>query len=558
MKSTTAFSYLKFNFLYFLQRKFEFIKNNKLKRAFKLLFLVQVIISTIFLFITSFAITSYAKKHIDIIEYYYYLIFFIFIVLIPILPRAKMLISPIDKDLLYRVSIKQSGIFNLIYVSDVLKKLPSYLNFIAIGLGISLNYPNPLIFIVKIILALFYFMCISYLVQVIYTNIKVKSSKKILSFSYFFINIILGISVSTIGFVISFILLNIFIKPFLIFSSYIIKSKEKFEWANYLDSIQSQIINIHNKITMIFDIISPHTIFVRVNVLNILIVFLVFILLILLYRYNLIGYWYRREDDYVSFSNRHIPLSTSLFSIQLKQLLNNKEEANLHKPFFYISYSLWFFIGSIMYFSQFSNNTLANAIIFLIILNTVTRDSFSAGIDLFTKSLRFDSDGKSIGIYRISNTSFKKIYDTKIFLIRLLGIKETLIITIFLLLFLKMDMYLYIILGQIIIINTIIIPNLSLLPSYLSPHFSHQHYSEFEYFEDQNILEDSLFDKIKNFISASYFLIFFIGYLLQREYVDIMFFIIIYNFLIFIIVIYFIKGSKNKITKNWEKRDIYL
>lgn len=75
MKSTTAFAYLKFNFLYFLQRKFEFIKNNKLKRAFKLLFLIQVIISIIFLFITSFVITSYAKKYIDIIEYYYYLIF---------------------------------------------------------------------------------------------------------------------------------------------------------------------------------------------------------------------------------------------------------------------------------------------------------------------------------------------------------------------------------------------------------------------------------------------------------------------------------------------------
>lgn len=121
-----------------------------------------------------------------------------------------------------------------------------------------------------------------------------------------------------------------------------------------------------------------------------------------------------------------------------------------------------------------------------------------------------------------------------------------------------MDIYLYILLGQIIIINTIIVPNLSLIPSYVSPHFSHQHYSEFEYFEDQNILEDSLFDKIKNFISASYFLIFFIGYLLQREYVDIMVFIIIYNCLIFIIVTYFIKSSKNKITKNWEKRDIYL
>ncbi|HDJ1294099.1 TPA: hypothetical protein PPK63_002877, partial [Staphylococcus aureus] len=93
--------------------------------------------------------------------------------------------------------------------------------------------------------------------------------------------------------------------------------------------------------------------------------------------------------------------------------------------------------------------------------------------------------------------------------------------------FLNQDIYLYIIGFEIIIINTVIIPNLSLLPSYLSPHFNHQHYSELESFEEQIFLEDTVFDKVKNFLSSSYFLILFVGYLSQRNYIDIMIFIII-------------------------------
>ncbi|HCW8642999.1 TPA: hypothetical protein OYJ96_002873, partial [Staphylococcus aureus] len=124
--------------------------------------------------------------------------------------------------------------------------------------------------------------------------------------------------------------------------------------------------------------------------------------------------------------------------------------------------------------------------------------------------------------------------------------------------FLNQDIYLYIIGFEIIIINTVIIPNLSLLPSYLSPHFNHQHYSELESFEEQIFLEDTVFDKVKNFLSSSYFLILFVGYLSQRNYIDIMIFIIIFNILALILVSLFIRFSKQKITKSWRKRDLYL
>ena len=99
----------------------------------------------------------------------------------------------------------------------------------------------------------------------------------------------------------------------------------------------------------------------------------------------------------------------------------------------------------------------------------------------------------------MSNTDFKQIYDSKLSLIRFIGFKETILAIILLAIFLNQDIYLYIIGFEIIIINTVIIPNLSLLPSYLSPHFNHQHYSELESFEEQIFLEDTVFDKVKNF-----------------------------------------------------------
>ncbi|HCD4922117.1 TPA: hypothetical protein PQ931_002832, partial [Staphylococcus aureus] len=139
-----------------------------------------------------------------------------------------------------------------------------------------------------------------------------------------------------------------------------------------------------------------------------------------------------------------------------------------------------------------------------------------------------------------------------------IGFKETILAIILLAIFLNQDIYLYIIGFEIIIINTVIIPNLSLLPSYLSPHFNHQHYSELESFEEQIFLEDTVFDKVKNFLSSSYFLILFVGYLSQRNYIDIMIFIIIFNILALILVSLFIRFSKQKITKSWRKRDLYL
>ncbi len=561
MNNSIFYTYLKFNLRYFIRRKFEIVKRSRLNVTTKILFLIKLIFSSLLLFISTIMLADYFSDYIDFIEYYFYASMFIYIVFIPLIPRTKLLINPMDKQLLYRSSLREVDIFNLIYASDVLKKFVGYFNLLIVGMAISLYHISPFIFNLKVFCALIYFSTISYVIQIIFINIKVISTKKLFSYHYCVFNFMMGSIVSVIGFVVSFLLVNLLIKSFLVFSTYVIKSKKTFEWYSYFQDIKNEVIIINEKVMQLLDYISPHTIFMRLNFVNISFVIITIALFIALYYLNKIGFWYRKEDIYLSSTNINFSLPISIkaiTTIQLKHWISNKEEVNLHKPFFYISYSIWFFLGCLIYFSQMAYNQLANAVIFILILNTITRDSFSAGTDFFTKSLRFDSDRKSIGLYRMSNTDFKQIYDSKLSLIRFIGFKETILAIILLAIFLNQDIYLYIIGFEIIIINTVIIPNLSLLPSYLSPHFNHQHYSELESFEEQIFLEDTVFDKVKNFLSSSYFLILFVGYLSQRNYIDIMIFIIIFNILALILVSLFIRFSKQKITKSWRKRDLYL
>ncbi|MFW2704213.1 hypothetical protein ACN6MD_05380, partial [Staphylococcus aureus] len=116
---------------------------------------------------------DYFSDYIDFIEYYFYASMFIYIVFIPLIPRTKLLINPMDKQLLYRSSLREVDIFNLIYASDVLKKFVGYFNLLIVGMAISLYHISPFIFNLKVFCALIYFSTISYVIQIIFINIKV-------------------------------------------------------------------------------------------------------------------------------------------------------------------------------------------------------------------------------------------------------------------------------------------------------------------------------------------------------------------------------------------------
>lgn len=148
----------------------------------------------------------------------------------------------------------------------------------------------------------------------------------------------------------------------------------------------------------------------RLNFVNILFVIIIIVLFIVLYYFNKIGFWYRKEDIYLFLININfllLILIKVIIIIQLKYWISNKEEVNLYKFFFYISYLIWFFLGCLIYFLQMVYNQLVNVVIFILILNIIICDSFFVGMDFFIKLLCFDLDRKSIGLYRMLNIDFK-------------------------------------------------------------------------------------------------------------------------------------------------------
>ncbi|WP_368919170.1 hypothetical protein [Staphylococcus epidermidis] len=465
-----------------------------------------------------------------------------------------------DKGLLFRTRLTNKEIFNLIYVTDLIKKFPSYINLTVIGIAIAMASDKTLFIIIKTMIALLIFNLISYVMQIIYTNLKINSMHKVFNFYYMLFNIFMGSALSVLGYLFTHIIVNIVIEPFLHLTNFIVKNQKKFKWDNYFSDIKLSLINIHTDITHYLKYLSIHNLFIDPNLYILGQLLLYVLVFIFSYKFNYISFWYR--DNLINLVKNYnffsIKNKVSINKIQLYNLLNNKEELNLHKPFIYISYMIWFFLGTIIALTYYDYRNIAVAFIVIFILNTVTRDSFSAGTDLFTKSLRFDSEKSSIALYRMSNVQFKIIYMSKIKMCRLLGVKESAFIIALLLIFMRVDSLTMIAMVEITIINAIFIPHLSLLPSYLSPHFNYQHYSELENFEEQNILEDSLFDRIKNLISISYFAIFFIGYLAQRNYQDIIIFLIVWCLLITICLYIFINFTCNKITKMWKERDLYL
>lgn len=552
--------YIKSSIDYHIQRKFEFIKIKKLREFYKIYFLLLMIFGTITLFFIGYTTSKIFKAHIPIILYYYLLWSFLSLTLFPLLHRTKAFIRPVDQDLLFRTPLSNIQIFNLIFVTDIIKNFPSYIYLIALGVGITLNTNAPFINSIKVCLSFILYFGVAYIFQVIYTLTKINPSKKLFSYHYLILNIMIGSIVTCIGYYLTHCLVSFFVKPLLSVFSNTLAHKKHFSWLTYLTQIKGEVKSLNDGTIYFLNFFSPHFLLYKLKLLPLLILIILILLLIGLIMRRKVGYWYR---DMPIPSQHQMPnfiykiFSTqSLASIQWKNLFYNTEECALHKPFFYISYTIWLILGASIYLTHYSHHNIANAFIFIIILNNVSRDAFTTGVDFFTQSLRFDSEQRSIALYRITNTDFKLLYNAKLSVIRWLGYKELILTLLILISLFTTDIYI-IIEGLIICLtNIIFIPNLALLPSYMSPHFSYQHYSELEDFEEQNMIDDSIFSKVKNGIPISYLAIFFVGYFSHQQYQNIMLFTISWSIFVFIALFFFVYTFKRIISKKWLSRDL--
>lgn len=555
--------YIIFNISYYVKRKFEFIKYKKIRELYKLLFVLSLFISTIGMLSLGLVLGSSFIHNMTELLFYYLLFTFLSIVFLPIYSRTMIMIDPMDKELLYRTKLSNQSLFLLIFITDAIKKSPTYVNIFALGLGISIASHDTFINILKIIASISLFLIISFIVQVLYINLKVKSMKRLFSFQYLILNIVIGFLFSIIGFYVSQFFVNFIAKPFIQFIIQTAHNKTSFSWPKYYSNLKSSLTEIHIHTVHILNTISPHFIFYKFNLIATIELLILSILLGYLVFRQKIGFWYRYDHEFIkSIKPQSLPILFNrkdvLTHIQWNNLFKNIEECQLHKSFFYISYTIWFLFGGSYCLSLYNHHPLVNAFIVIILINNIVRDAFSSGVDFFTKTLRFDAERESIALYRMSNTNFEKLYHAKINVIRELGFKEALLTIIIVLVFFDFDFYLTILSTIVVLINMVFIPHLELLPSYLSPHFNHQHYSEFESFEDQHIINETLFGKIKDGISLSYAFIFLVGFIGNRSYEDILIFLICWSICMLIALFIFILLSKKAITKKWESRDLYL
>ncbi|BCC49562.1 hypothetical protein BCJMU02_4871 [Bacillus cereus] len=71
-----------------------------------------------------------------------------------------------------------------------------------------------------------------------------------------------------------------------------------------------------------------------------------------------------------------------------------------------------------------SSSPIIRVFTIFVIFNSISRDAFEAGTTLFPGIVRFDGEGKSIVLYRITGTDLKQVYKQKLIFQRILGLFE--------------------------------------------------------------------------------------------------------------------------------------
>ncbi|HBI03821.1 MAG TPA: hypothetical protein DDY49_07320, partial [Paenibacillaceae bacterium] len=118
------------------------------------------------------------------------------------------------------------------------------------------------------------------------------------------------------------------------------------------------------------------------------------------------------------------------FRTQVLNLFRNRIQISHHYTFFFFHYSNYIFLG----IAAGAMGTVTNDFpilrlcLLFFLYNAISRDAFEAGTTLFPGILRYDGEGKTIQIYRITNDNPLNLYKAKIQLQRLLGMAEFIII----------------------------------------------------------------------------------------------------------------------------------
>jgi hypothetical protein len=239
------------------------------------------------------------------------------------------------------------------------------------------------------------------------------------------------------------------------------------------------------------------------------------IIFLSIWSWTICGNWYRTDwkserkhhRDWLDIVQRLFYRSSTNIILQtlVLNLFRNRLQLSHHFTYFFYHYSNYMFIGAAIGAMDTVDRSspILRLLVVFVIFNAISRDAFEAGTTLFPGIIRFDGEGKSIALYRITGTDLRKVYNQKISLQRRLGLLEfTLSFSIISFILEVKGLELLFILS-LVFLNFLCIPHLKLLPSFASPHFNKQHYSESEDFEEQEIWEDSIESKLLQFLTIA-------------------------------------------------------
>lgn len=401
-----SFNYYKFVLLNSLRRKYEFLENKKYKHFYLLLILGDVILTPVIIFSIMLYLCNTFYSHINVIDYYFKFICFIYISVLSVIGSINEMIFPTDKRILFKSPNNTINIYNKIFILNLLKRFQGLLIIFIIAFSISIYSSDTVVYLFNFFLIVFLEIYLSYIALALITKFKVSGMKSLLNINYFLFNIISGFLLFIISFIIKFI-----VKPLTFIISNNLKEKVKFSWHQLFDQIIDQIHQFHTTLTYILSYVSPHLGLENYHV------FLLWGVVILVIHISMIltkniGFWYRENyhlPKSVSYLNLIKNMKQSLTKIQILNFLENTEQLTLHKPYIYISYSLWIYSGVLIACNKHLDNQVSVFVTIMVIF-MMTRDANTLGTDFFTNSLRFDAEKSTIALYRMANINFLSFF----------------------------------------------------------------------------------------------------------------------------------------------------
>ncbi|MFC4077347.1 hypothetical protein [Salinithrix halophila] len=230
----------------------------------------------------------------------------------------------------------------------------------------------------------------------------------------------------------------------------------------------------------------------------------------LLISYGLAGRWYRKlpssyataERGWIVWYGRLLERWTKngLVRVQLRNLVRDSEQLSSDYSFFYLDFGVWMFVGFAMGATTVAMPDWAMILVFHFLVNGMARDAFYS-IDSFPGKLKFDADGKASRLFRLSGQSYSQLYEAKIWTQRLLGIHIAVAGVILVTWILKGNLFFLLLAGGIVVLHFILTPHLATMPSYISPHFKRQHYTEGEEYQEQAWLDEGVFEKGRDWLT---------------------------------------------------------